>query len=157
MVMSPVVPGPLTDAEKRDFFRRPLIARLGTVGEDGAPYVVPVWFEWEERDGTFLVVIREKARFMPGLLREPRVCLSIAAESPPYTRATIMGRAEIAGRPRESDEWKEVGRRMSARYVADVDPGYFDRTAKYPRWLVRIVPYETTTWRGGGWHRSYTE
>jgi PPOX class probable F420-dependent enzyme len=152
-----VKPGPLTDAEKRVFFQRPLIARLGTVDPDGAPYVVPVWFEWDERDGSFWIVIREKARFMPGLLREPRVCLSIAAESPPYTRATVMGRAEIVGRPRESDEWKAIARRMSARYVADVDPGYFDRTVVHPRWLIRIAPTEMTTWRGGGWHRKYTQ
>jgi len=150
-------PGPLTRAEQRAFFLRPLIARLATVRADGAPYVAPLWFEWDERDGSFLVVIRERARFMPDLLREPRVCLSIAAESPPYARATVMGRAEIVGRPRESDEWKVVARRMTERYVADVDPGYFDRTVVYPRWLVRIVPYEMTTWRGGGWHRLYTE
>jgi PPOX class probable F420-dependent enzyme len=150
-------PGPLTEAEQRAFFSRPLIARLATVRADGSPYVVPLWFEWDERDGSFLVVIRERARFMPDLLREPRVCLSIAAESPPYARATVMGHAEIAGRPRESDEWKAVARRMTARYVADVDPGYFDRTVVYPRWLVRIVPSEMTTWRGGGWHRLYTE
>ena len=150
-------PGPLTQAEQRAFFLRPLIARLATVRADGSPYVVPLWFEWEERDGSFLVVIRERARFMPDLLREPRVCLSIAAESPPYARATVMGRAEIVGRPRESDEWKAVARRMTVRYVGNVDPGYFDRTVVYPRWLVRIVPSEMTTWRGGGWHRLYTE
>ena len=150
-------PGPLTPAEQRAFFARPLIARLATVRADGSPYVVPLWFEWDERDGSFCVVIRERARFMPDLLREPRVCLSIAAESPPYARATVMGRAEIAGRPRESDEWKAVARRMTARYVADVDPGDFARTVGYPRWLVRIVPSEMTTWRGGGWHRLYTE
>lgn len=152
-----VEPGPLTEAERREFFRRPLLARLATVGPDGAPYVVPLWFEWDERDGSFWVVIREKARFVPNLLREPRVCLSIAADSPPYARATVMGRAEIVGRPRESDEWKTVARRMTARYLADVDPGYFDRTARYPRWLVCIVPYEMTTWRGGGWSRAYLE
>ena len=150
-------PGPLTRAEQRAFLLRPLIARLATVRADGSPYVVPLWFEWEERDGSFLVVIRERARFMPDLLREPRVCLSIAAESPPYARATVMGRAEIVGRPRESDEWKAVARRMTVRYVGNVDPGYFDRTVVYPRWLVRIVPSEMTTWRGGGWHRLYTE
>jgi PPOX class probable F420-dependent enzyme len=150
-----VEPGPLTEAEKREFFRRPLLARLATVSADGAPYVVPLWFEWDERDGSFRVVIREKARFVPDLLREPRVCLSIAADTPPYTRATVRGRAEIVARPGESDEWKTVARRMTARYVADVDPGYFDRTAGYPRWLVRIVPVEMTTWRGGGWSRRY--
>ena len=123
MLASGVEPGPLTDAEKREFFRRPLLARLATVREDGAPYVAPLWFEWDERDGSFWVVVRERARFVPSLLREPRVCLSIAADVPPYTRATIVGRAEIVAKPRESDQWMEIARRMTRRYVGDVDPG----------------------------------
>ena len=154
---SGVEPGPLTDAECREFFNRPLLARLATVRPDGAPYVVPLWFEWNEADGSFWLVIRERARFAPNLLREPRVCLSIAADSPPYARATIMGRAVIVGRPGESDEWMVVARRMTTRYVGDVDPTYFERTARFPRWLVRIVPEEMISWRGGGWSRFYTD
>ena len=118
---------------------------------------MPLWFQWDELDGSFWLVIREKARFVPNLLQEPRVCLSIAADSPPYTRATIMGRTEIVARPGQSEQWMSVARRMTERYVGDVDPDYFERTARYPRWLVRIVPYEMTTWRGGGWSRFYTD
>ena len=154
---SDVDPGPLTDAEKRAFFSRPMLARLATVRADGAPHVAPLWFQWDEHDGSFWLVIRAKARFVPNLLAEPRVCLSIAAESPPYTRATIMGRAEIVARPGESEQWMVIARRMIERYLGDLDPGYFDRTASYPRWLVRIVPDTMTTWRGGGWARFYTE
>jgi PPOX class probable F420-dependent enzyme len=154
---SGVEPGPLTDAEKNAFFRRPLLARLASVRPDGAPYTVPLWFEWDEDAGSFWFVIRERARFVQNLVHEPRVCLSIAADSPPYTRATIMGRAEIVARPGQSEQWMPIARRMTQRYVGDVDPGYFERTARFPRWLVRIVPYEMTTWRGGGWSRFYTE
>jgi PPOX class probable F420-dependent enzyme len=154
---SGVEPGPLTEAERREFFKRPLLARLATVRADGAPYVVPLWFEWDEADGSFWLVIRERARFVPNLLSEPRVCLSIAADSPPYARATIIGRAVIVGRPGESDEWMAVARRMTTRYVGDVDPAYFERTARFPRWLVRIVPDEMISWRGGGWSRFYTD
>ena len=154
---SGVEPGPLTSDELAAFFGRPILARLATVRPDGAPYVVPLWFHWDPDDGSFWFVIREKSRFMPGILKEPRVCVSIAAESPPYTRATILGRAEIVGRPGKSDAWKDVATRMAQRYVGELDPGYIDRTAGYPRWLVRVVPTEMTTWRGGRWSRYYTE
>lgn len=157
VLASGVEPGPLTDAEKKELFSRPLLARLATVRPDGAPYVVPLWFQWDEDDGSFWLVIREKARFVPNILKEPRVCLSIAADTPPYVRATIMGRAEIVATPGQSEQWMAIARRMTLRYVGDVDPGYFERTARYPRWLVRIVPYEITTWRGGGWSRFYTD
>lgn len=138
------------------FFKRPLLARMATVGLDGAPYIVPLWFEWAEPDGTFWFVIREKARFMPHILRESRVCLSIASDSPPYARATIMGQAEIAGRPGDSFDWRPMAERMARNYIGDRGPGYIDATAHFPRWTVRVVPYAMTTWRGGGWARYYT-
>ena len=67
---SGVAPGPLSDAEQNAFFSRPLLARLATVRADGAPYIVPLWFERNERDGTFWFVIRAKARFMPDVVRD---------------------------------------------------------------------------------------
>lgn len=154
---SGVEPGPLTETEKKEFFSRPLLARLATVRPDGAPYAVPLWFQWDEHDGAFWLVIREKARFVPNLLREPRVCLSIAADLPPYTRATVTGRAEIVARPGQSEQWIAIAQRMAQRYIGDLDPSYIERTARYPRWLVRIVPDEMTTWRGGGWSKFYTD
>jgi PPOX class probable F420-dependent enzyme len=149
--------GPLSAAEQRAFFGRPLLARLATVAPDGAPYIAVLWFEWDEADGSFWFVIRERAGFMPHLVAEPRVCLSIASESPPYARATIMGRAEIVGRPGESDAWRPIADRMARAYIGARGPGYVDSTAHLPRWLVRVVPQAMTTWRGGGWARRYTE
>jgi PPOX class probable F420-dependent enzyme len=150
-----VEPGPLSENEQAEFFNRPLIARLATIREDGYPFIAPLWFQWDGKH--FLFVIREKAQFIPNLLRDSRVCVSIATETPPYTRATILGRARIVARPGETEDWKEIGRQMTQRYVGEVDPGYYARTEKYPRWLVRVVPQEIITWRGGGWHRRYTK
>ena len=149
--------GPLSPAEQRAFFQRPLLARLATVAPDGAPYVAPLWFEWNEHDGSFWFVIRERARFAPHILHEPRVCLSIASETPPYARATVTGRAEIVGRPGQSDAWRPIAERMARAYIGERGPGYIDGTARFPRWLVRVVPEAMTTWRGGGWARHYTE
>lgn len=149
--------GPLSPAEQRVFFKRPLLARLATVAPDGAPFVAPLWFEWNEDDGSFWFVIRERARFMSHILREPRVCLSIASETPPYARGTIMGRAEIAGRPGQSDAWRPVAERMARAYIGERGASYIESTAHLPRWLVRVAPEAVTTWRGGGWARRYTE
>lgn len=154
---SAIEPGPLSPPEQREFFSRPILARLASVRTDGTPYVVPLWFQWDEREQSFWFVIRERSRFMPNLLREPRVCVSIATDAPPYARATIVGRAEIVARPGESDTWMAIARQMTERYIGTLDPGYIDRTARYPRWLVKVVPTEMTTWRGGGWSRYYTD
>lgn len=146
-------PGPLTAAEQSDFLQRPLLARLATVQPDGAPFIVPLWFHW---DGVaFYLVVREKAQFVPNLRHEPRVCLSIAGETPPYARITVQGAAELIP-PDNGDLWWHLTRLMTERYVGELDPGYADRTAAYPRWTIRVKPETVISWRGGGWHRRYT-
>ena len=154
---SDVPRGPLSLEEQRAFFKRPLLARLATVAPDGSPYIAPLWYEWDEEDGGFYFVIRERARFMPHILHDPRVCLSIASETPPYARCTILGKAEILGRPGEPEAWRPIAERMARAYIGERGPGYIDGTAQFPRWLVRVVPDSMTTWRGGAWARRYTE
>ncbi len=83
---SGVEPGPLTDAERREFFNRPLLARLATVRPDGAPYVVPLWFEWNEADGSFWLVIRERARFALRTFSGSRACACRSPPTRPLTR-----------------------------------------------------------------------
>src|SRR5690606_1280214 len=149
-----LAPGPLTAEEMEAFFQRPLIARLAMVQPDGAPYVVPLWFQWDGEK--FYFAARPKATYLPFLRREPRVCISLATEVPPYTRATVHGTAEIID-PAESGLWWQVVEEMTLRYIGHLDPGYAERTRRYPRWLIRVTPKRIVSWRGGGWHRRYTE
>jgi hypothetical protein len=50
-----------------------------------------------------------------------------------------------------------VAERMAQNYIGERGPGYIEGTARFPRWLVRVVPDAMTTWRGGGWARYYTK
>lgn len=149
-----IQPGPMKAQELEEFLRRPLIARLATVQPDGSPYIVPAWFHWDGR--AFYLVVRDKARFLLHLRHEPRVCISIATDTHPYARVMVHGRADLIP-PGTSDLWIELTQLMSMRYVGELDPGYAERTLKYPRWVVRVVPEKVSSWRGGGWHRRYTE
>jgi PPOX class probable F420-dependent enzyme len=150
-----VVPGPLSQQEQVEFLARPLIARLATVRPDGVPYVNPLWFHW---DGEyFWIVARRKSAYVDYLRANPRVCLSIASDELPYTRVTVIGLAEVVNQDGSSDEWWPYAEHMGRRYVGEIDAGYAERTRSQGRWLVRITPEETITWRGGGWSRRYVE
>lgn len=151
---SHVEPGPLTDEEKQEFFARPIIARLATIRPDGAPHIVPLWFHWDGED--FYLVARKRSSFVENITRNPKVCLSIAADDVPYTRATIIGRANVENPEGNPEPWLPLLYEMTERYVGDVDDGYADRTAKFRRWLIRIEVDELISWRGGGWAKSYT-
>lgn len=150
-----VKPGPLSAEEQVAFFARPLIARLGTVRPDGAPYITPLWYHWDGSD--FWIVARRRSAFVEHLRHNPKVCLSIASDELPYSRVTVLGTAKIANSDGSPDRWRPITRLMTQRYVGEVDADYADRTAQFDRWLVQITPEEIVSWRGGGWARRYTD
>jgi PPOX class probable F420-dependent enzyme len=64
----------LTD-EVRTFLKNPLIARMATVGPDGYPHVVPVWFDV---DGDDLVIIAVRSTKKVGhVLANPKGALTV--------------------------------------------------------------------------------
>lgn len=148
----------LTVDEISAFLERGVVARIATVRPDGWPYVAPLWQEW---DGTsFWLVPRARSRFVDYLRHEPRVCISVALESAPYTRVTALGRAEIVEGPVDgqggASRWVPVARRMARRYLGEHGPEYLEPTLDRPRYLIRVLPVKLTTWEGVEWHQKYT-
>jgi PPOX class probable F420-dependent enzyme len=144
----------MTPEELRDFLARPLNAKVGCLTEDGAPYVVPAWYEWDGE--AFWLVPRARSAWARYLQRDPRVCLCIDEEAPPHRRVQVLGRAEIVEQPNVGGRWVPIAERMAARYLGpDGGPRYLVPTLDRPRWLIRVHPEKLTTWAGGGWHRRY--
>jgi PPOX class probable F420-dependent enzyme len=147
----------LTREELAAFLEHPVVARLATVRPDGWPYVAPVWQQW---DGEHMwIVPREKSAFVQYLKQEPRVCVSVALETAPYTRMTLLGRAEIVEGPVDAQggtsRWVGIAREMSKRYLGEHGPDYLEPTMDRPRYLVRIAPVRVKTWEGVEWHEKY--
>src|SRR6266513_390312 len=100
--------------------------KLATVRRDGRPHVVPIWFVLDGDD----LVFTTGARSVKGmaLRRDPRVCLCVDDERPPYAFVTIDGTAalsedagellrfatSIGGRYMGADRAEEFGRRNAA-------------------------------------------
>jgi PPOX class probable F420-dependent enzyme len=145
----------LSKDEMDAFLRGSVISRIATVKPDGAPYVVPVWHFW---DGGFLWVIpRERSSFVENIKREPRVCVSAADDVDPlHTRVVIQGRAEVVEGPvRMQGRMLEIANDMAHRYMGPDGPRYLARTADRPRYLLKITPEKTASWRGNEWHPRY--
>ncbi|GAC1642602.1 MAG: hypothetical protein NVS4B2_32250 [Chloroflexota bacterium] len=147
----------LTKEEMDAFLQQPVVARLATVDQDGAPNVAPVWQTWDGE--AFWIVPREKSSFVKHLRHESRVCLSIALESTPYTRVTAHGTAAIVEGPVDSQgglsRWVEVARGMALRYLGEHGPEYLEPTMDRPRYLVKVTPQKIVTWDGVEWHDKY--
>ena len=147
------MPG-LTSEQVDALLATPVIARLATVREGGAPYIVPVWQHW---DGEAMYIIpRERSRFVEDVRREPRVAVSCADDvDADHRRVLIEGDAEIIEGPVQlAGKALEIGREMAYRYAGDAGMEYLAGTMDKPRYLLRVTPRKITTW-AGGWHPRY--
>ncbi len=146
----------MTAEELRAFLGGPWNAKVGCLAEDGSPYVVPAWYEWDGKD--FWFVARARAAWATYIQRDPRVSLCIDQDTAPHARVQVQGRAEVVEEPNMGGKWVPIAERMATRYLGAVDgPRYLVPTLNRPRWLICVHPEKGTTWAGGGWHPRYLE
>jgi PPOX class probable F420-dependent enzyme len=100
----------MTADQSDAFLRETRIAKLATLDADGAPTVVPVWFDW---DGVTATVFTSRGSAkIARIERDPRVALSV--EEPvgvPEKWVTVEGTATI-----EQSGGIELARRLARRY-----------------------------------------
>jgi nitroimidazol reductase NimA-like FMN-containing flavoprotein (pyridoxamine 5'-phosphate oxidase superfamily) len=137
------------------FLAGPVVARVATIDENGFPYITPVWEEW---DGEAMwIVPREKSAWVKHILKNPNVAISCAMDSGAYTRVLFRGKAEIASGPEPMQgKCLEVANRMAVRYLGEHGPEYLIPTLDRPRYLIKFVPSEQTSWEGIEWAQKYT-
>jgi len=151
--------GRLSKEEMDDFLKGPYLARIAVVKEDGSPFIIPVWYEW---DGSFIYVVgRKRSEWVNYIRRDNRVCVLIDEDKLPLRKVIIEGHAEIIG-----TDWVEIGKRMVIRYFGpEVGPKYLEGSLDQPRWVIKITPRKIITWTvppefAGGkeaWHPRYYE
>lgn len=105
----------MTDDEWRVFLRHgSRTGKLGVVRPDGRPLVVPVWFLLED-DGVIRFQTGEDSAKVRAIRREPRVCLTVDDETPPYSFVLVEG---IASVPEvDAAELWRVAHACGARYM----------------------------------------
>jgi PPOX class probable F420-dependent enzyme len=113
-----------------------LTGKLAVTRADGRPHVTPVWFVLDGDDvmlNTGTDSIKGKA-----LRRDPRVCLSVDDQLPPYSFVVIDGVAEISEDMGELRRWAAAigGRYMGAGRAEE----FGVRNAVPGELLVRIRP-----------------
>jgi PPOX class probable F420-dependent enzyme len=115
-------------------------AKLATVRKDGRPHVVPIWFVLDGDDLVFTTGSRSvKAR---AIRRDPRVCLGVDDERPPYAYVMVDGTATVSVDPVALLRFATV---IGGRYMgADRAEEFGRRNAALDEWLVRVTPTHVT-------------
>lgn len=157
----------LTSTEINEFLQeRGHLVRIATIGPNGAPSVVPVWFVYE--GGKILITPRKYSAFYANIQRDPRVAITIDEDTGRYRKVLVEGAAEVLFTPGHDDTWRDIYRRISRRYIDDQSTDYYiSETIDQPRALigVELAKAKVTTWRmpkegepySGIWHKRYYE
>ena len=117
--------------------------KLATVRKDGRPHVVPIWFDL---DGEAIVFTTDgesvKARNMK---RDPRVCICVDDETPPFAFVQVEGIASFSEDLKEMLHWAT---RIGGRYMgADQAEAFGKRNAVPGELLVRVSPTKIIGWK----------
>ena len=128
---------PTLTAEQRQFLLEGTrTGKLATTRKDGRPHVVPIWFDL---DGDTLVFTTAETSLKGiSLRRDPRVCMCVDDEQPPFAFLMIEGTASISEDPGELRRWAT---RLGGRYMgASRAEEYGARNGVAGELLVRITP-----------------
>jgi PPOX class probable F420-dependent enzyme len=127
----------MTPAEYRRFLLdQPRTAKLATVRADGRPHVVPVWFDLDG-DAVVFTTWYETVK-AANIRHDPRVCLCIDEETPPFSFVQIEGTAQMIPDPDDLLQWTT---RIAGRYMGpDLAEAYGRRNSVEGEWLVRVTP-----------------
>ena len=88
--------------------------KLAVNRADGQPHVTPVWFVL---DGEDIVMTTESASVKGrNLRRDPRVCLCVDDQEPPYSFVVVVGEATLTEDLDELRHWAAV---IGGRYMGE--------------------------------------
>jgi|SRR5712692_10174556 len=110
--------------------------KLATVRKDGRPHVVPVWFDLN--GDTLVFNTWHTTVKAANIRRDPRVCLCVDDEKPPFTYIMIEGLATLLA---DRDALLHWATRIAGRYMGtELAEAYGQRNAVEGELLVLVRP-----------------
>ena len=111
--------------------------KIAVVREDGSPMVVPVWFDLDV-DGSIVFTTWHETIKARSIRREPRVCICVDDEAPPFHYVRIDGKAQVIDDLELLRRWAT---RLAARYMGpDLADAYGKRNSVPGELVVRVTP-----------------
>lgn len=132
----------MTPEQKRAFLKAPHLADMATLLLDGSPHATPVWHHYER--GRFYVLSEANSVKVRNIVRDPRVCLTVASREEPYGYVMATGRAELSHK-----RIPELVLKMSVNYLGEDDGKRYAESVKDVDFVViALKPVKTVVWSG---------
>ena len=127
----------MSPEEYRAFLlERPRTAKLATVRADGRPHVAPIWFDLD--DDTLVFTTWHTTVKAANLRRDPRICLCIDDDTPPYAFVIFEGITTLSEDPADLLRWASS---IAGRYMGSDQAEAFGKRNGVPgELLVRVTP-----------------
>jgi Pyridoxamine 5'-phosphate oxidase len=150
--------GPLRGTALTEFLRGREFLKLAVLTEEGWPYVVPLWYDWD--GSSFWLVGRKRSLWVRHLLSDSRCSICVEEKQAPSIRKVL---AQCHGQVVEGpcvaagSKWVQVANKMAERYRGPDGPGLLEGSHNWERYLVKVTPVDghLTTWQGPDWARKY--
>ena len=128
----------MSEEEWRAFLtQQPRTAKLTTVRKDGRPHVAPIWIDVDD-DGTVVFTTYAESLKGKSIRRDPRVCLCVDDDRPPFSFVIVEGTVEIS---EDLDDLLRWAKRIGGRYMGVANAEAFgNRNAVPGELLVRLRP-----------------
>ena len=126
------------------FLEREPVIWLSTVGEDGAPHLVPTWFVWDGERIT--IVSKPGARKARDIAAEPRVMLAMGDADDDFDVGLLRAHGAIDAAPTPLGLPTGFNEKYGERIAGlGLTPAQFART--YPL-VIRLRPVKALGWHG---------
>jgi PPOX class probable F420-dependent enzyme len=135
----------MTDAEVRAFLVERMVMQCATIGPQGRPHLVPLWFVPE---GTELISwTYAKSQKAKNLERDPRATVGIEAGVQYHELRGVTFECEVAVE-REPERVEAFGLTLFERYAGELSPEIRAMVAQQAQKRVgmRFVPSRTVSW-----------
>ena len=125
-----------TDEQRGFLLYETRTGKLATVRKDGRPHVVPIWFTLD--GDTIVFTTGEHAVKAANIRRDPRICLCVDDETPPYAYIMVEGTATLST---DIDPLLHWATRIGGRYMGEaLAETYGKRNGVPGELLVRVTP-----------------
>ena len=125
----------------RQFLAEARAAVLVTIGEDGLPEAVPVWYDLDEGGFLYVSTTRDRAIYR-NVFARPNVLLIVDEQAPSYRCVVVRAAVDVL-----SGNIEERTRCIAVRYLGrDAGSTYADEMLKGDRVLLRLTPVQVQSW-----------
>lgn len=87
--------------------------KIATARKDGRPHVVPIWFVLDDNNDIIFTTGQDSVKAKT-ILNNPKVCLCVDDQIPPFSFVIVEGIAEKIGEPNDILKWAT---RIASRYM----------------------------------------